>query len=160
MTTSIDTPLLIIGGGIAALLVGQMVSDASLSSLIVGHNAFSGDEAVELDQDSIALLRPHGILNVLNPYAVSQEPLTISQVVFEKVLKHHCVVNMNITVYDDMEIQGLTTEGEGASATLSDGKTQWQVHADRFIDTSELATDLNGAIKAGAALAQGILANL
>ena len=160
MTTSIDTPLLIIGGGIAALVIGQIVSDASLSSLIVGHKALSGDEAVELDQDSIALLQPHGVLNVLNPYAVSQEPLIISQVVFEKVLKHHCVVNMNITVYDDMELLDLTAEDQGAAATLSDGKTQWQVHADRLIDTSQLPKDINGAIKAGAALAQDILTSL
>lgn len=165
MTSCIDTPLLITGGGVGALIVGQITSGASLGSLIVGHrcqvHADNADAQLEeLDAKSTAILQPHGVLNVLIPYAVSAEPLVIDRTVFEKVLKHHCVVNMNITVYDDMKISNLVIDGETATAVLSDDKHHWTLRADRVAETSTLSANLNNAIQQGAALAQTILAGI
>jgi hypothetical protein len=154
---SIDTPLLLVGGGPAALIVGTVVAGYSLGSLIVGHESMDSDESVVLDDETIALLKPHGVINVLKPYATSLEPFVITAALFEKVLKHHCVVNMNITLYDGMELLDLTLEGIGASCTISDGQTEWAIKADRLVDTGEMPTDLNRAIKEGAAVASAIL---
>ena len=157
MSTSIDTPLLIVGGGPAALIIGTVAAGYSLGSLIVGHESLGGDEAVQLDDEALALLKPHGVINVLKPYATSTEPFVITAALFEKVLKHHCVVNMNITLYDGMEILNLTPDGDGANGTFSDGHTEWAIKADRLVDTTQLPTDLNGAIKEGAAIAIDII---
>jgi len=160
VSTSIDTPLLIVGGGPAALIIGTVVAGYSLGSLIVGHESLNSDEAVELDDKAIELLKPHGVINVLRPYATSTEPFVITAALFEKVLKHHCVVNMNITLYDGMELLDLAPDGDGANCTISDGQTKWAIKADRLVDTTKLSIDLNGAIKEGAAIAREILSRI
>tara|TARA_R110000787_G_scaffold134595_2_gene246980 strand:- start:787 stop:1347 length:561 start_codon:yes stop_codon:yes gene_type:complete len=182
MSAVIDTPLLIVGGGPAALIVATVVSGSSMGSLIVGHESVGGDELVQLDEAEVAVLKPHGVINVLRPYATSTEPFVITAALFEKVLKHHCVVNMNITVYDGMKLVDLkivgdggdasdggdrdsgdgkaAREGLGARATISDGHSQWQVKADYLADTGHLSVDLNEAIKSGAALAHQVLGRL
>ena len=160
MSTSIDTPLLIVGGGPAALIIGTVAAGYSLGSLIVGHESLDSDEVVELDDEALALLKPHGVINVLKPYATSTDPFVITAALFEKVLKHHCVVNMNITLYDGMEVLDLQLDGGGARCTISDGHTQWAIKTDNLVDTANLHTDLNSAIKEGAAIAGRILSNI
>lgn len=176
MSAVIDTPLLIVGGGPAALIVATVVSGSSMGSLIVGHESVGGDELVQLDEAAVAVLKPHGVINVLRPYATSTKPFVITAALFEKVLKHHCVVNMNITVYDGMKLVDLKIVGDGgdrdngdgetgrkelgATATISDGHSQWQVKADYLADTGRLSVDLNEAIKSGAALAREVLGRL
>ena len=155
---TIDTPLLIVGGGPAALIVGTVASGYSLSSLIVGHESKDSDEMFGLDDKAIALLKPHGVINVLRPYAESYEPFVITASLFEKVLKHHCVVNMNITLYDGMELLDLSPDGDGAKATMSDGETQWLIRADHLVDTSNMPTSPNAATREGAAIAEAIVA--
>jgi hypothetical protein len=157
---TIDTPLLIVGGGPAALIVGTVASGYSLSSLIVGHESKDSDELFELDDKAIALLKPHGVINVLRPYAESYEPFVITAALFEKVLKHHCVVNMNITLYDGMELLDLSPVDVGAKGTISDGETQWLIKAGRIVDTTKLSANLNAAIKEGAAIAKDIVNDL
>lgn len=159
MSAIIDTPLLIVGGGPAALIIGTVAAGYSLGSLIVGHESQDSDETVELDDEAVALLKPHGVINVLRPYSSSIEPFVITAALFEKVLKHHCVVNMNITLYDGMDLLDLR-DGDGATCTISDGNTEWVIKADRLVDTAKLPTDLNGAIKEGAAIAGSILSSI
>ncbi len=158
MTVKIDTPLLIVGGGPAALIVGTIASGYSMGSLIVGHEPVCPDASVELAEDVLEILKPHGVINVLLPYADSTDPVLIKASVFEQVLKHHCVVNMNITLYDGMALSNVRREGEGASAIISDGETQWFVKADRLLDTHEIPRELNAAIRKGAHLAESIVA--
>ena len=67
---------------------------------------------------------------------------------------------MNITLYDGMELLDLKAYGGGASCMISDGHTQWGIKADRLVDTSKLASDLNGAIKEGASIARNILSDI
>lgn len=141
------------GGGPAALIIGTVAAGYSLGSLIVGHESLGSDETVELDDEALELLKPHGVINVLKPYATSTEPFVITATLFEKVLKHHCVVNMNITLYDGMKVLDLMLDGAGAQCAISDGHTEWLIKADRIVNTTQLPTDLNGAVKAGAAIA-------
>lgn len=154
---TIDTPLLIVGGGPAALIAATVASGYSLGSLIVGHESQDSDELFELDEETVALLKPHGVINVLRPYAASNAPFVISAALFEKVLKHHCVVNMNITLYDGMELLELSPDGDGAQATISDGETKWLIEADYLVDTTNLGTDPNSATKDGARVAKAIV---
>ena len=160
VSTTIDTPLLIVGGGPAALIIGTVAAGYSLGSLIVDHESLGSDDAVELDDEAVALLKPHGVINVLKPYATSMNPFVITAALFEKVLKHHCVVNMNITLYDGMDLRDLKRDGDGAHCSISDGHNEWAIKADRLVDTTKLPTDLNGAIKKGAAIAGEILSSI
>lgn len=160
MTVEIETPLLIIGGGPAALIAATVASGYSMGSLIVGHEPVCPDESVKLEAGVLDILKPHGVINVLLPYADATDPVVIKASVFEQVLKHHCVVNMNITLYDGMSVSDLRREGEGAHLTISNGETRWSVSADYLIDTSKVSTDLNTAIRAGAATAGNIIDSL
>lgn len=156
MTGIIDTPLLIVGGGPAALVLAQLAGGASLGSLVVGHRSRGQGETVELSAEAVALLQPHGVINVLLPYAERTEPMVIDSALFEQVLKHHCVVSMNITVYDGFDVSNLVSKSSGVSATISDGRSQWQVEADRMVNTARLPVELNAAICEGAAFARRI----
>ena len=100
----IDTPLLVTGHGPAGLVVAKVVSGWGLQSLVAGHQPLDGDEPVVLDPEAVAVLTPHGVFDVLRPYLASVEPPSIAPVVFEEVLKHHCVADMNVTVYDGIEL--------------------------------------------------------
>ena len=158
MTVEIDTPLLIVGGGPAALIAGTVASGYSMGSLIVGHEPVCPEEPVRLEAEVLEILKPHGVINVLLPYADSTEPVVIKASVFEQVLKHHCVVNMNITLYDVMLVSDLCCGKKRANATISDGLTQWSVKADRLLNTAHLPIELNGAIREGARLAKSLIA--
>ena len=68
--------------------------------------------------------------------------------VFEQVLKHHCVADMNVTVYDGMElVERVTVEpatGDGVRGVLTDGRSRWDVSADAFVDAAELPSRAAG----------------
>jgi hypothetical protein len=155
----IDTPLLIVGSGPGALVVAKVASGWGLSSLVAGHEPLGGEDPVALDADTIEVLSPHGVLDVLRPYLSAAEPPAITPAAFEEVLKHHCVVDMNITVYDGMTLVDDERRDAGVSGVLTDGRSRWDVVADAFVDASTLPTELNAAIAAGARLAREVLAS-
>ncbi len=175
---TIDTPLLIAGRGPAGLVVAKLVSGHGMPSLIVDHEPLDADEPVVLDAVSLAVLEPHGVLGVLRPYASGQDPFTISPALFEQGLKHHCVVDMLVTVYDGMVPAELvrrdgTGVGDGVGVSpgdravtgvLSDGKSRWEVKADAYFDASEhdggQPGALNAAIHAASRFAEQLLAQL
>lgn len=154
----IDTPLLVVGHGPAALVVAKVASGWGLQSVVAGHCSTGGDEPVVLDPAALDVLRPHGLFDVLRPYLTAAEPPAISAAVFEEVLKHHCVVDMNITVFDGLELVESTAKGEGLSGVLSDGRSRWDVVADAFVDAGTLPHELQSAIIAGAEVARSVLA--
>jgi hypothetical protein len=156
----IDTPLLILGPGPAAWVVAKVASGWGLSSLVAGHEPLGDEVPVELDDAAISVLSPHGVLDVLRPYLAVSEPPAIAPVVFEEVLKHHCVVDMNITVYDGMSLVEQRPRGAGVSGVLTDGRARWDLLADAFVDATTMPTGLNAAIAAGADTARGVLASL
>jgi hypothetical protein len=154
----IDTPLLITGRGPAALVVAKVASGWGLQSLVAGHEPLGGDAPVVLDAEAIAVLSPHGVLDVLRPYLAVAEPPTIDPLVFEQVLKHHCVADMNVTVYDGLDLVERVPQGAGVTGVLTDGRARWEVTADAFVDAADLPTDLAAAIPAAARRAAAVLA--
>ncbi|MPY91552.1 MAG: hypothetical protein GEV08_00395 [Acidimicrobiia bacterium] len=153
----IDTPLLVVGRGPAALLVARFVSGSSMSSLLAGHEVLGGEVPVVLDPEAVAVLTPHGVLDVLRPYLAAAEPPAIAPATFEEVLKHHCVADMNITVYDGLELVERVRRGEGVTGVLTDGRARWEVTADAFVDAAELPSWLAAAIPAAAERADAVL---
>ncbi len=152
----IQTPLLIIGHGPAALVAAKVLSGSGLTSLVAGHEPRQDIDPVALDDESLAILEPHGVLGVLRPYASTQDPFTIAPLHFEQGLKHHCVADMLITVYDDMTF----TPGPGGSGRLAGAGSSWEVKADAVLDVSAYPADLNHSIHQAAAFGRSLLAGL
>ena len=146
----IDTPLLVFGPGPGALVVAKVASAFGFTSLVAGHETVGAEVPVPLGEDAVAALAAHGLLDVFRPYFVADNPPTITAAAFEEVLKHHCVVDMAVTVYDGMSLVERSVNGSGMAGVLSDGRSRWEVHADHFVDASALPLDLNAAIVAGA----------
>lgn len=155
---TIDTPLLIVGKGPAALMVAKLVSGAGLASLLAGHESLNQQEPVTLDERSLTILEPDGVLGVLRPYATSQKPFAIAPDLFENGLKHHCVADMLITVYDGMSVAEVKKGSLSTTALMSDGRSQWNIRADAFFDAGHVSTNLNSAIHDAAAFASRLLA--
>ena len=168
-----DSPLLIIGAGPAALVAAKVASGAGLASLLVGDVPRVGQVAdpvsvelgdpVELNERSIAILERDGVLGVLRPYAASQDPFAIASPLFCDGLKHHCVADMLITVFDGMALSGSVGEvaGGGAiQAAFDDGRRTWDITADACFDATDESEGLNQAIAFGATFAESLLARL
>jgi hypothetical protein len=158
---NIDTALLVVGTGPGALLVGKLASGRGLGSVIAGHRLTGAYEPAPLDERAVAILTPHGLFDVLRPYLASHHPVTITPAEFEEVLKHHCVADMNTTVYDGLElVEAEPTEGGGVRGVLTDGRSRWPVAADAFVDAAALPRDLSAAVAAAAELADTIVNRL
>src|SRR5687768_4057420 len=99
---AIHTPLLVVGGGPAALVAAKVASGWGRPCLLVGHHPHDDPGPTVLDPRSESILERHGVLGVLRPHATAQDPFTITGLVFEQALKHHCVADTLITVYDGM----------------------------------------------------------
>lgn len=156
----IDTPLLIVGNGPAALVAAKVVSGHGLPCLIAGHEPIDDAAPIVLDERSLSILEPHGVLGVLRPYATAQAPFTIAPVQFEHGLKHHCVADMLVTVYDAMSLEERAPSGDGVTGILSDGRTRWELRADAFLDASCLPSELNDAIHHAADFAGTLISGL
>jgi hypothetical protein len=157
---TIETPLLIVGPGPAALVIAKVVSGRGLPCLIVGHEAADNTEPVALDPESVAILEPHGILAVLRPYAAAQNPFTIASLAFENALKHHCVADMLVTVYDDMHVNEASTTAGGLHGELTDGRITWKIQADAFVDVSKFSIELNDAVHQAAAFGNQLMSTI
>ncbi len=153
----IDTPLLVVGTGPAPLVVAKIAAGWGLPCLLVGHEVTGGDTPVPLDADAVAELIPLGVLDILRPYLDAVDPPTIAPRAFEDVLKHHCVADFNVTVYDRMTVVERVPDGRGVRAVMTDGKARWDLRADTFVDAARLPNTLPAAIIAGAATVRAIL---
>lgn len=160
----IDTSLLVIGAGPAALLVGKLASGRGLGSVIahqapvLDDDAGAVEEPAPLSDEAVAILTPHGVFDVLRPYLASHHPVAIEPSAFEVVLKHHCVADMNTTVYDGLRLEEAEpTEGGGVRGVLTDGRTRWPVTADAFVDATILPSELSAAVTAAAEVANAIV---
>ena len=149
----VDTPLLVVGTGPAALVVAKGAAAYGLPTLLVGHEPTGDSVPVALDPDAGATLEQQALLDVLRPYLVATEPVTIAPLDFEEVIKHHCVADLNVTVYDDMAVVERVADGGGVRGVLTDGTSRWDVHADQFVDATALPGTLAEAITAGTAAA-------
>ena len=148
----IETHLLVVGDGPAALVVAKAAAGLGLPCLLLGHEFTGGDERVALDDAAIADLVTHGLLDVLRPH-LDGPPVSIAVFDFEATIKHHCVADLNITVYDRMTLLDVVSDHSGLRGVITDGRSRWPVAADAFVDASSLPGDLNRAVTAGIALA-------
>jgi hypothetical protein len=156
----IDTPLWIVGHGPAALVVAKLASGRGVSSLLLAGPVSDDERPVLLGDEAVAALRPDGVFDVLRPYLVSSAPVAMTPAAFEEVLKHHCVVDMGVTVYDGMSVVELERGARGAVGAFTDGRGRWDVVADAFVDAAELPSELDAAVRAGAAVVEEVLAAL
>ncbi len=159
----VDTPLLIIGGGPGALAAAEIASGFRLPSLVVGHVTAAGpnpEYPVALDDGAVTALDHHGVLGVLRPYLAVQDPPTVSPHVFEDIVKHHCVADMNVTVYDGMDVVELQTEPGSVNGVLTDGRARWELRADALIDTTDFPTDLSAAVNRASVEVAAVLTRL
>ena len=166
---TIATRLLILGPGPAGLVAAKTTAGRGLPCLLAGHEPIDDTDPVILSDDALEALRPNGVLDVLRPYAAAQEPFAIAPLHFEQGLKHHCVADMLVTVYDRMwfepagGVDEATSPAGAVDGMLTDGASRWTVTADAVFDTSALAPgtggsvqDLNAAILAGARFAEAL----
>jgi hypothetical protein len=149
----IDTPLLVVGRGPAALVVAKVAAGCGTPCLLAGHEVTGDDEPVPLGPEAVATLERHGLLDVLRPYLTATDPVTIAGRDFEAVVKHHCVADLNVTVYDEMSVVDRVADGRGVRGVLTDGTSRWEVRADQFVDATTLPGTLPEAITAGATAA-------
>ena len=149
----IDTPLLVVGHGPAALVVAKVAAGYGLACVLVGHEVTGGDTAVPLGADAIAELERHGLLDILRPYLEGVDAPALAPLAFEEVVKHHCVADLNVTVYDQMSVVEREPAGDGIRGVLTDGTSRWDLSADRFVDATLLPSALPAAITTGAAVA-------
>jgi hypothetical protein len=148
----IDTPLLVVGRGPAALVVAKLAAGRGLPCLLAGHEPGDDDTPSALADAAVEALTRHGVLDVLRPYLTATDPVTIAPRDFEEVVKHHCVADLNVTVYDEVTVVDRHLGGDGGEAVLTDGTSRWELHADRFVDADLLPHDsLSAAIVAGTA---------
>ena len=112
------------------------------------------DTPVALDDDAVAVLTRHGVLDVLRPYLTPATRRRSRPRDFEEVVKHHCVADLNVTVYDEVHRRRARPSATAAAtAVLTDGTSRWELHADRFVDADLLPSELSAAVIAGAAAA-------
>ncbi len=149
----VDTALLIVGCGPAALVVAKVAGACGQPCLLAGHEVVSIDAPVALGPDAFAVLEQHGLVDVLRPHLDGRDPITISARRFEEVLKQHCVADVNVTVYDDVAVVDRVPEGRGVCGVLTDGTSRWELSAAMFVDADGLPDSLPDAITAGAAAA-------
>ncbi len=158
---TIATRLLVLGPGPAALVAAKTAASRGLPCLLAGHEPIDVVEPVALDDEALEALRPDGVLDVLRPYASAQEPFAIAPLHFEQGLKHHCVADMLVTVYDRMwfEADRQTVDGARVSGSLTDGSSRWALTTDAVFDATAAnpSDDLNAAIVAGARFSAGLV---
>ena len=149
----VDTPLLVVGRGPAALVVAKVAGACGQPCLLAGSEVSADDSPVVLTPDAVAVLEAHGLVDVLRPALHGLDPLTISPLVFTEIVKQHCVADVNVGVYDGVEVVDRVVDGRGVRGVLTDGTSRWELQADVFVDADGLPATLSEAITAGAGAA-------
>lgn len=149
----VDTPLLVVGSGPAALVVAKVAGACGQPCLLAGSTVGVDESPVVLAPDAVTVLEDHGLVDVLRPALHARDPLTISPLVFSEIIKQHCVADVNVSVYDGVDVVERVVAGGGVDGVLTDGTSRWELHADVFVDADRLPASLSDAIVAGAAAA-------
>lgn len=158
MTITIQTPLLVVGSGPGALVVAKLAGAHGIGTLLVGHALHDDEEPATLSAEAIGALTPTGLFDILRPFLAPVDTVAIAPAAFEEVVKHHCVVDVNVTVYDGMELLDAQPHGEGGtSGVLTDGRSRWEIVADRYVDATHLPTTLSDAVVAATATVERLV---
>ena len=150
----VETPLLVLGPGPGALVAAKVAGACGQPCLLVGHDLAGGETPVALDATAVALLAEHGVLDVLRPCLLAGDPPSIAPRQFEAILKQHCVADLNVGVYDRMEVVDRVVVGRSLRGILTGGTRRWELVADAWIDGAALAMSLPAAIGDGVAAAR------
>jgi hypothetical protein len=135
-----------------------MLAGRGVPCLLAGHAVLPEVAPATLGRSEVEALQGYGLLDILNPYLVSNGgSATISPEVYENVIKHHCVADVNVTVYDDVAIVDRRAGPSAVEAVMTHGRSRWEVRASQLVDGSELPSALPDAIAASADLVARLL---
>jgi hypothetical protein len=155
---AINVPVLVVGHGPAPLTVAKMLSGCGVLCLLAGHAVLPRSSPAALGSSAMDVLREHGFLDILHPYLDRYgTSMTISPGTYENVVKRHCVADVNVIVYDEVEIIDRLVGVSGVEAVMTDGRSGWKVRASELVDGSDLPTSLPDAIVAAADLVNRLL---
>ena len=156
----IEVPAIVVGCGPAPLTVAKMLAGRGAPCLLAGHVPVGGREPVALNDPAVAALERHRLLDVLLPYVAAGPPRSISPDDYEDVVKHHCVADVNVTVYDTVSVVDRRQVAGGVSAVLTDGRSRWDLRARSLVDGAAMPATLSEAIVAAAALVDAMVTDL
>ena len=156
----IEVPAVVVGRGPGSLMVAKMLGGQAIPCLLAGHQPAGGTELVPLGEAAAAALERHRLLDILRPYGANGPTPAISLDDYEHVLKHHCVADVNVTVYDKVSLVDRRSTDAGMEAVLTDGRSHWDLRARWLVDGQALPAALPEAIVAAAALVDGIVASI
>lgn len=158
MAAIIDVPVLVVGHGPAPVTVAKMFAGRGVPCLLAGHDVLPEAAPATLGSAAVDALRAFGLLDILRPYLdCTGGSATIPSDIYENVIKHHCVADLNVTVYDDVEIVDRRTGPSGVEAVMTHGRSRWEVRAAQLVDGSGLPTSLPDAIVSAADLVNRLL---
>jgi hypothetical protein len=158
LAVPIDVPVLVVGQGPAPLTVAKMLAGRGVLCLLAGHTVLPDAAPAALGSSAIDVLKAHGLLEILHPYLDHDgTSVAISPEVYENVIKHHCVADINVIVYDEVDIVDRLVGSSGVDAVMTQGRSRWQVHAAALVDGSDLPASLSDAIVTAAALVDRLL---
>jgi ribulose 1,5-bisphosphate synthetase/thiazole synthase len=154
----IDIPVLVVGNGPGPLTVAKMVAGRGVPCLLAGHAVLPDAGPATLGPSAVEALQAHGLVDILLPYIHRDgASITISSETYEKVIKHHCVADINVVVYDQVVIVDRVVGPSGVDAVMTLGRSRWPVQARQLVDGSLLPTSLPDAIVAAADAVDGLL---
>lgn len=158
MPVPIDVPVLVVGSGPAPVTVAKMLAGRGVPCLLAGHSVLPETAPIVLGSAAVDVLEGHGLLGILQPYVERNgASVTISPDIYEDVIKHHCVADVNVTVYDQVAIVDRLAGPSGVQAIMTQGRSRWEVRASELIDGSDLPTSLPDAIIAAVDLVNRLL---
>jgi hypothetical protein len=135
-----------------------MLAGRGVACLLAGHTARPEAEPAALGPAAVDALEAFGLLDVLQPYLDrTGASVTISPDIYENVVKHHCVADINVIVYDDVDIVERVAGPAGVEAVMTHGRSRWDVRASELVDGADLPDSLPEAIVAAADLVNGLL---
>ena len=158
MAVPIEVPVLVVGPGPAPLTVAKMLAGRGVPCLLAGHTVLPEVGPAPLGPAAVEVLKVHGLLDILHPYLDRNGgSVTISPDIYENVVKHHCVADINVIVYDGVAIVDRLTGPSGIEAVMTDGRSRWEVRASQLVDGSDMPTSLPDAIVTAADLVNRLL---
>jgi hypothetical protein len=158
LAVPIDVPVLVVGDGPAPLTVAKMLSGRGVPCLLAGHTVRPDAAPAALGSSAVDVLKAYGLLGILQPYFDHNgASVTISPDIYENVVKHHCVADVNVIVYDEVSIVDRVAGPSGVRAVMALGGSRWEVRASQLVDGSDLPTELPDAIVAAADLVNHLL---
>jgi hypothetical protein len=135
-----------------------MLAGRGVTCLLAGHTVRPEVAPAVLGSVALDVLKAHGLLDILGPYFDRNDAsAAISPEIYENVIKHHCVADINVIVYDEVVIADCRAAPSGVEAVMTHGRSRWEVHASELVDGADLPAALPDAIVTAADLVERLL---